>query len=196
MQLTPLPSQPVQDQELQPSSGKVLPAWIPTVLGILAPIMFAIQGMTIKHFTSERIGFDSNVLTFSSCFSVCFIALIIGALWFWPKVQAFDPYLFLIGLGSSILDTLATVSLQMAYTKGPAGPVSAVSSLNAVFLSILQSFIQRKFPRSLEIIGFVIGLIGATIMVLPDQVLHILSILFRRRPTPESKHKNGESSSQ
>lgn len=51
--------------------------------------------------------------------------------------------------------------------KGPAGPASAVSGLNYILFTVIEAILHRQCPRTLEITGLIIGIIGAMIVVVP-----------------------------
>ena len=75
----------------------------------------------------------------SSCFS-SIIIMIIGVTWYWREVDTFKKDLFIIGIFGSIFDSVGKACIQKAYSKGPAGPVSAFVELNNVFLVIFEAF--------------------------------------------------------
>mmetsp|Transcript_13938 Transcript_13938/g.23705 ORF Transcript_13938/g.23705 Transcript_13938/m.23705 type:complete len:227 (-) Transcript_13938:15-695(-) len=151
-----------------------LPTWIPALFGVLTPVTFAIQGLFVKHLSDEKMKFDPSTLTFSTCQVVCTINLLVGLTYYWRFVEEFDGYLFLTGSLGSILDTAAITAVQTAFALGPAGPVAALASINSIILTVIQAFIKKQFPKALEIIGFIIGFIGATILVLPEQFEKLL----------------------
>ena len=114
----------------------IVPAWIPVMYAILTPFLFSIQGLFIKHLTSERIGFDCTCVTFGASSFVCTIIIIVGIGYYWQNYQ-FDTYLFSVGLIGSIFDTVGIVSIQNAFSKGPAGPVAALGSCTALILVVM-----------------------------------------------------------
>ena len=52
---------------------------------------------------------------------------------------------------------------------GPAGLVAALGSCTALILVVMQGIKLHEMPRPLEIVGFCIGVLGALIIVIPDQ---------------------------
>ena len=88
----------------------VVPAWIPVLYAILIPFVFSIQGLFIKHLTSERIGFNASCVTFGASSFVCTIMILVGVFYYW-QIQKFDIYLFSVGLIGSVFDTVGIVSI-------------------------------------------------------------------------------------
>mmetsp|Transcript_19422 Transcript_19422/g.29842 ORF Transcript_19422/g.29842 Transcript_19422/m.29842 type:complete len:154 (+) Transcript_19422:499-960(+) len=99
------------DEEGQVIKKALIPSWIPVVIGIILPIMFAFQGILVKFLTSPSVEFDASTLTFSSCSIVCFLNLIAAVGWYWRTQEKFDMYLFVVGSIGSILDTAGIVSI-------------------------------------------------------------------------------------
>jgi hypothetical protein len=58
------------------------PSWIPVLFGIVAPISFSAYAMLTKNLTSERVGFNATVISFSTQFTNNLI-LIIFAIIYW-----------------------------------------------------------------------------------------------------------------
>jgi len=153
-----------EDEEVRQS---VVPAWIPVLYAILTPVMFSIQGLFIKHLTTPKMGFDASCITFGASSFVCTIIMIVGVSWYWQNYK-FDSYLFCVGLIGSIFDTVGIVSIQNAFSKGPAGLVAALGSCTALILVVMQAIKMWEVPRNMEIVGFCIGVLGALIIVIPD----------------------------
>jgi len=153
-----------------------LPSWIPVVVSLSLPILFSTNGLFTKHLCGERVKFDASTLTFSSTLLACLVNLLVAVCYYWIKVEQFDFNLLWFGFIGSLLDTIGVTSFQVAIANGPAGPVCALASLNTILLTIIQAIISKKVPAWLEIVGFVIGFFGATILVLPDQFEKILRV--------------------
>jgi uncharacterized membrane protein len=148
------------------------------MFGFLTPCFFVASGLFIKHLTSARVGFDAMTISFaSSCFS-SIIIMIVGVSWYWREVDSFKKNLFIIGIFGSMFDAIGKAFVQKAYSKGPAGPVSAFVELNNVFLVIFEGLRQWQLPRSLELLGFLLGIVGALILCVPDELIRMFKCLF------------------
>ena len=91
--------------------------------------------------------------------------------------------MFLIGLLGSVFDTLGKACIQNAYSNGPAGPVAAFVEINNVFLVLYECFRMLQLPTALESIGFILGIFGALVLSVPDQIV----ACFRKKETRDSK---------
>jgi drug/metabolite transporter (DMT)-like permease len=148
-----------------------VPKWVAVLFGLLTPVFFVTSGLFIKHLTSARVGFDAMTISFAtSCFSSTLI-MILGIAWFWQEVEVFNKKLFIIGIFGSIFDSVGKACIQKAYSKGPAGPVSAFVELNNVLLVVFEGLRYWQLPKSLELIGFLLGIIGALVLCIPDELI-------------------------
>lgn len=137
-------------------------------MGVFTPITFAVSIMLMKHLTTDRMGFNSSDVTFSSTGFIQFFTLVVAISWYWTKIESLDWYLFLLGFIGSVTQSLGMSFINKAFTLGPSGTVSALGSVSAFFLVLIQAVKNLKSPRTLEIIGFIIGFIGALVLVIPD----------------------------
>ena len=144
------------------------------LFGILTPCFFVASGLFIKHLTSAKVGFDAMTISFATSCSTSILILIIGASWYWQSVEVFNKRLFIIGFFGSIFDSCGKACIQQAYSKGPAGPVSAFVELNNVVLIIFEAIRYRKLPNSLEFVGFIFAIVGALILCIPQEITNCL----------------------
>jgi len=121
-----------------------------------------------KHTTSPAIGFDAKTISYTTSAFASTVILLVGILWYWRCVEPFSKKLFFIGIAGSILDTMGKSFIVSAYSKGPAGPVSACVELNNILLVIGESIRNRVAPTKLEIIGFFLGIGGGMVFSIPD----------------------------
>ena len=136
------------------------------LFGVLTPICISTQNMLAKHMTGKDIRFDPNTLSFSSYLLVNSFVMIFAII-YWVKTDSFEPRLFWMGLAGSIVNTLGLVCVQNAVICGPAGPASALANSGNIFLTIIEAVKNEKIPKWPEIIGLVIGTLGAMIIVVP-----------------------------
>jgi drug/metabolite transporter (DMT)-like permease len=111
--------------------------------------------------------FDPSTLAFSGYLTVNVIVIIVGITWNWTNFM-FDPHLFWLGLAGSIINTLGIVCAQNAIAKGPAGPASALSAAGNILLTIIEALKYKRVPNHFEILGLLIGTLGALILVVPN----------------------------
>jgi len=144
-----------------------VPAWIPTLFSVITPIGFAISGMLVKWLVRYR-GMHPSYLSFGSYTIINFL-LTVGAIIFFC-VHGISWKLFFIGFVGSVINTLGIVSAVHAVSNGPAGPASALMNSSNILLAIVEAIRFMTMPRSLEIVGMIIGLFGATVLTIPDQL--------------------------
>jgi drug/metabolite transporter (DMT)-like permease len=91
-----------------------------------------------------------------------------------------------VGTLSSILNTLGGIAIVKASSVGPLGPVNALfTSTSSTLFCVIQFLRYGKLPNALEILGMVIGIFGAFILTIPDQLRAFTQALtrpFRRSP--------------
>ena len=126
-------------QMLSVSFDPKVPKWVAVLFGLLTPVFFVTSGLFIKHLTSPRVGFDAMTISFATSFFSSTLIIILGVAWFWRYVEVFNTRLFVIGIFGSIFDSVGKACIQKAYSKGPAGPVSAFVELNNVFLVVFEA---------------------------------------------------------
>ena len=122
---------PSQEQALK------LPTWVPVLVGVACPVLFAVQGMFMKHLAAESVGFDCRTLTFATSGLLNSICLLFALTVYWRRIEKFDSYLFGVGLVGSIIDISSYASVFTALALGPAGPVAALSSVSSILLTII-----------------------------------------------------------
>ena len=116
-----------------------VPKWIAVIVALITPIFFIISSLFIKHLTSPRVGFDAMTISFGSSSFTCILILILGYFWFWQYIELFNSKLFIIGIFGSIFDSIGKACIQKAYSKGPAGPISAYVDINNVLLLVFEA---------------------------------------------------------
>jgi drug/metabolite transporter (DMT)-like permease len=88
---------------------------------------------------------------------------------------------------------MGIVCMQIAYSKGPAGAVSALLSVESLLMLIFDSVHLMKWPSPLEFGGFFIGISGVLIMIFPelfDRLLNSVADLLLCRCLQRQKSKN------
>jgi drug/metabolite transporter (DMT)-like permease len=156
-----------------------LPSWIPVVFGVLTPVFFTTNGILTKHLTGTRKEgepaltekekmklFEPSNIAFSA-YIVVNIVILIAAIPYWVLVH-FSLKLYLLGLVGAIVNTLGLTAVQIALSCGPAGPVSALTTVSNLALVVIEAIKHKAVPRPLEFIGLFTGMIGALIFVIPD----------------------------
>ena len=154
------------------------PKWPAILLGFLTPCFFLTSALFNKHLTQPSVGFDATTMSIGTSFVSSTLVLILGVSWYWQSVEKFDATLFGVGIIASILDTVGKVFIQRAFANGPCGPVAACVELNNVILVLIESARNGKVPHWLELVGFLFGISGGMVFVLPGQIWWFVKLIF------------------
>jgi len=114
-------------------------------------------------------------------FLTMLISQIYGLYSFKVVGRAFDWHYFWIGSGASILMLFGQYCVNFAVaTENPIGPIQAILSSQAILITAIQAL---KFGHTLNIvqlIAFVLGMTGAFVLVIPDNVQATIDCLLCR----------------
>jgi drug/metabolite transporter (DMT)-like permease len=143
-----------------------VPTIVPIIFAVLTPIAFSTSGSLAKHLSQERIGFDSNVLSFTSQALINGIILIIG-ITYWSHEGIKYNHLWL-GLLSGISESVGKALIQYAISIGPGGPASAICAINAVYLALYEHLANARELNLVEILALIFCMLGATAVALPN----------------------------
>ena len=140
-------------------------AWIPVVLAIITPALFASQAGLMKHLCGQK-GFDAFKLQFLA-YAIVGVGLF-SVLMTKENDADFSEEFLAIGTVGSIINTLGIVLAGKSYTLGPLGPVSALQSVSTVMFSTVQAIRFMKVPKTLEFVGMAVGMLGALVLTIPE----------------------------
>ena len=84
----------------------------------------------------------------------------------------------MIGFFGSIFESVGKACILKAFSKGPAGQVSALVELNNVLLVVFEAARLAKLPKNLELLGFLIGMFGAMVLCIPDELTKLFKCFF------------------
>jgi drug/metabolite transporter (DMT)-like permease len=86
-----------------------------------------------------------------------------------------------VGAVGGIITSLGLVLMNKAYSIGPLGPVAALTCLQSVFFTIVESFMLSRAPSAMELSGMLVGLLGALVLTLFDELKGMLINLTKSR---------------
>ena len=136
------------------------------MFGIITPITFTILAILSKYLCSPEVGFDDTNMSFSTYLFSNIVVLAV-ALPYWTY-NKFSVYCFWTGFIASVLDTVGMVSMTKAYANGPTGPIGAILSICNIGLVIIEAIKYWRWLTKLETVGFLFGVFGSGILVVPD----------------------------
>ena len=114
-----------------------------------------------------------------SCYFFVNLLILIFAVFFWQN-HTFDLHLFIIGTIGSILNTIGISLNTTAYSKGPLGPVSAITATSSVLLVITEAIRNLRMPTWVEVLVVCLGFLGALELVYPELFEKIVRRVRRR----------------
>ena len=163
----------------------LIETWVPVVFGILTPNFYCMNTLLLKHLTGlapnqktafefERKRFFNEAnLTFSSIMVVN-IFVMAFAIPYWTLTGDFDLYLFWVGFVASSINAIGLYCCQMALARGPAGPITAIIQIDNLLLVIIEAIKNKKLISGIESVALVLGVIGALILTIPDEILRLV----------------------
>ena len=156
-----------------------LPAWNPVMFGLLTPISFAINGVLSKWLTQDRVGFNASMLTVNS-YLLCNLVLVFIMLKYWIQVEFLWDMAGYALIGS-VLDCVGMVLTTNAFSLGPTGPVSAIIIMSGMTLVIIEGAKNKKMISEVELVGCILGILGAFVIVIPDHVKKVFCFLCKKK---------------
>ena len=152
-------------------------AWVPVGTAVMGSVLMSIRSLQGNQMVVKR-GFDALNLSFGSLSLLGVILL--GTLIYVKGLNGLSLHFLVVGTVSSILNTLGGVFVIKASSVGPLGPVNALyTSASSIIFILIQFFRYGKIPLPLEFSGMLVGIIGAFILTIPDQLLKIVRFILR-----------------
>ena len=141
------------------SSNSVQYALLAVLFGIIAPILFAFGGLTVRYF-NDNYRLDPFDLTLSM-YTLDNIILIIAMIFTYKYGS--HPFIFSEYLeiaASGFLACFGIIFLNKAVTLGLAGPVFALANVQVIIQTILDAIFFGSIPTALEIVSALLGIAG------------------------------------
>lgn len=130
-------------------------------------------------FLVGKLKFDPSDISFGG-YMIVNTLIVIGGIFYWTFVE-FDWKVFVIGFFGSIINNLGIVAINHAFSCGPAGPIAALSSTSTIMLTIVMALINWAVPTPLELAGLVVGLLGALVLTIPDQIAYLFTCCCKKK---------------
>lgn len=138
------------------------------VFAVITPISFTSRVLFFRKLTSSEHGICFHVTTLMmSSFLVPNLFIMVIAIYVWTCVHSISWYVFFVGTVGSVIDSMAMNLIYIALSKGPGGPITAIVSTCSVFITLFETIRHKKMPSYIELIGLLIGIIGALEFVVP-----------------------------
>lgn len=147
----------------------IIESWIPVVIALLYPVLITLRVILFRRMTQKSYGMEFNVYTL---FNLAYLLIgiifaIFGIVIYWPSVEV-TWHLIWVGAFAGATNHMALLTLYKGISMGPAGPIIAVTCLSSVFVLIIEAIRIGRVPTIIEILGIIIGTIGAIEFVYPE----------------------------
>jgi drug/metabolite transporter (DMT)-like permease len=117
---------------------------------------------------------------FASYFVMSMASLIASVFVFRANPGLFSWRLFIIGFIGSLGNGCGSFFATAAFATGSAaGPIVAMLNVQVILLTLLSAVRMQIIPNWLQLIALVIGIIGALILTIPDELYSIWYLLTR-----------------
>ena len=97
-------------------------------------------------------------------------------MYYWSTHEAtFSPHLLAIGTIGSVFQIAGGVSLNLAIGASKvAGPPIAIISCQMILMTVAVTLINGQRPSTVQLLGLAVGLMGALVLAIPDQLKMLL----------------------
>ena len=148
-----------------------MPVYAAVLVSLLMPLVCTIFANFIKY--ADKV-VRLNALDWNCAFYF-FMTLtfqIIGLYNFFTGAIEFEFELWIRGFFASLVNLLGSVFIISAFnTDGaPYGPIGALVNMQSIVVVCAEAIRTMTMPYSLQIAGLVLGIVGALILTIPDQM--------------------------
>ena len=147
----------------------------------MPPTLLTIYSIYIKYVSNvvRLHPFDLTV----SIYAVMSITFQVGAVIYWMRSAEMSAEFsldhWIRGFFASLTNTVACMFMIACLSTGaPMGPSSALINSQTVLLTLVSCLLTGTVPLPLQLIGLALGILGAMILTIPDQICAILRVLF------------------
>ena len=101
------------------------------------------------------------------------IPVLIAAIIFWINISPPNLKMLTYSTIACLFDILSINFLYQALSRGPGGPITAISNCAAVVVLFVEALKYRKLPSWLEFLALTFGLLGALMFGVPEMMRKI-----------------------
>ena len=182
----------VEDKE-EPS----LPVWKAVAASLIPPVAISCNALHAKY-VSKNVRLNSYDFTIAYWGLIALIFQIVGGIYFTSNRddEVFDVKLWTSGTIASFLNVLGSAFCIASFSTGaPMGPISAIVNSQTIIITTITSIMARTMPTTLQIIGLIIGIIGAMVLTIPDHMYDLWYLITRCRRHYPSNESAGNAKS-
>jgi len=160
--------------------------WMAVIASFLMPVVCTFFVIVIKH-VNETLNMDSR--DFSTAYwGIASLAWqIAGFVAFAQDDFVFEWSKWINGFFASAFNLAGCLFAIACFSTGaPIGPASALISCQTILVVAIVAISSQTVPSAMELIGLAIGLLGAMLLTIPDQLYALYYRLTRCRPLPRA----------
>ena len=145
------------------------PIYAAVLVSLLMPLVCTIFTNFIKY--ADKV-LRLNAIDWNCAFYLCMTLAfqIIGIYNFTTHAIEFEFELWLRGFFGSLVNLLGSIFIVSAFnTNGaPFGPIGALVNMQTIIVVSVEAIRTRTMPYSMQIVGLLLGIIGALVLTIPD----------------------------
>ena len=176
----------VEDEE-EPS----LPIWKAVAASLIPPVAISCHAL-YANYVSKNVRLSSYDFTIAYWGLIALVFQIVAVIFFTTNSddEVFDVKLWTKGTIASFLNVLGSAFCIASFSTGsPMGPIVAIVDSQTILITPITSIMARTMPTTLQLIGLIIGILGALILTIPDHMYDLWYLITRCRrhdPSDES----------
>ena len=158
--------------------------WVAVLCSLVMPFCCTVFVVVVKH-ANETLRLDARDWAIGYWGIASLVWQISGIVAFTKDDFEFSWNKWINGFFASGFNLLGCLFAIACFSTGaPIGPASALISTQTIIVVIIVSIATSDMPSAMEIVGLVLGLIGAMLLTMPDELYACWYRITRCRPLP------------
>jgi len=150
-------------------------ALLSILCGLVSPLALSLKHIFIRYYkkgyNTWDMAIDGLILEYLLYALLAFQSFVIGN-------TPFTSYNLIMGAVASVFIITGKISIALAVANGIAGPAASLSSTQAIYATLLTTFVSKQSMSPYEIGGVILGITGASIISMGDIIITKLKPLF------------------
>lgn len=150
-------------------------AFLSILSGMVSPLALSIKHIFIRYYkkgyNTWDMAIDGLILEYLLYALMAFYAFVIGD-------TLFTMRNLLMGAVASVFIITGKIAIAMAVSYGIAGPAASLSSTQAIYATLLTTFVSNQPMSGHEIGGVILGLSGASVISMGDIIINKVKSFF------------------
>lgn len=150
---------------------------MPVLCGVASSFFFGGRSILGKYFVEK--GYNAYNFAMQSLFIDGFIGSVALLFYYEFSTDLITFSLFLKGTLGGLISGIGIFLINYAIAVGVAGPASAMANIAAVIQTLLAMIFLDQELNTLQILGLVVGLVGALVIAIGPDVMSKLNRMYR-----------------